>query len=240
MGSKSFAGVNRPPSVLDRASLYTNRILTEAQALTDQLVSVSIQEASNFKTATAMLGAGWVGRFTRIGALSSGRTLSQVIRGISHVPALAAESAAFARIEREINLLEGQKTTQPFQKDWARAAVALTGLKLFGGISRGQNILLQHFFTDLGLIGGHHAAHALGFMEKPQGHFAQQMLQAEALNWSQKGSLALMPGLSSKLLSMEMSLALYLRSRGTHVSSNQVSPFFPRLAVVAEGGHESF
>lgn len=40
MGSKSLTAINRSPSILDRASPIQNQPLTEAQALTDQIVYI--------------------------------------------------------------------------------------------------------------------------------------------------------------------------------------------------------
>src|SRR4030095_7643867 len=145
VGNASLPSFRRSSAILDRVSTTQNQPLTEAQALTDGLVSVSIQEGANLKTAAAMLGAGWVGRFPRIGAMSSlpgQRILPQLVRGASYVPALAAESAVFAGIERGFH-----PSRQPFQKDWAQAAVTLTGLKAFGGMTRTQNLIVQHLFT---------------------------------------------------------------------------------------------
>src|SRR4030095_3876377 len=239
MGSKSLGAVNRPSSVSDRGSFQTSSPLTEVQASTDRLVSVSIQEGTNLKTAATMLTAGWVGRATRLGGMTSApgqNILAHAIRGISYVPALAAESAAFAGIEREFRF-EGQKTTQPFQKDWARAAVTLTGLKLFGGIIRGQNIILQHLFTDVGLVGGQHTAHAAGLMDRAQGSLAQQMLQAEAMNWQMKGSLAVAHSLSPRLSAAERSLDIFLKNREPHLSyDRRAFPLFSPFTPVTEGG----
>src|SRR5262245_34536283 len=228
MAHKSLTAVDRSSSILDHASPIQSPKFTEAQVLTDQLVSVSIQEGSDLKTATAMLGAGLVGRATRIGAMASvpgNSLLTQGIRWGSYLPALAAESAGFSGLERGFHRLEGEKTAQPFQKDWARAAVTLTGLKLFGGINGGKNVILQHLFTDLGLVGGHQAAYAAGLMDRPQGGFAEQMLQAEATNWQMKGSLALAQGLSPRISAAEKSLDIFFKSQKTDLfSEGMASP----------------
>jgi|GEM_PF-2216037 len=234
MGSKSlFTAVDRSSSLLDRVSPIQSQPLSKTQAGVDQLVSLSIQEATNLKTAAAMLGAGWVARATRIGALSTlpGQAFA---RGASYVPALAAESAAFAGIERQFH-----PSSQPFQKDWARAAVTLTGLKAFGGMSRGQNIILQHLFTDLGLVGGHQAGSAIGLMDKPQGSFAQQMLMAEATNWQMKGSLAFAHSLSPRLSATEKSLDIFLNTGKANLPSTNGRVFSP-FVLATEGAPETF
>jgi hypothetical protein len=104
-----------------------------------------------------------------------------------------------------------------------------------GIAAEGQNLLLQHLLTDLGMVGGQQVGAQFGLVERPQGSFAQQMVQAEALNWSQKGGMALLHGLSPDLLPMEKSMDLYLRSQETDLFSKgqPALPFFSRL--VPEG-----
>src|SRR5262245_38115563 len=234
----SPSAIGARSSLLDRASLQNGQALTEVQALTDQLTSTFLQEATNLKTAAAMVGAGWVGRVARIGALGSvpGQgLLAQGLRLGSYVPALAAESAAFAGIERGFHRLEGHPVSQPFHRDWARAAVTLTALKGFGGLTQGQNIVLQHLTTDLGLVGGQHAAAAVGLTSRPQGSLAQQMLHAEATNLQMMGSMAFAQALSPGLSATERSLDVYLRSQEAGLSPVRRLPLSPALATAAAG-----
>jgi hypothetical protein len=233
----ALSAISRSYSILDRASV-PNFSLTEVQALTDQIVSTFIKEATDLRTAAAMLGAGWAGRATRIGALSAlpGQTiLPQLVRGASYVPALAAESAAFAGIERGFHHLEGHPSSQSFQRDWARAAVTLTGLKVFGGLSSGQNIILQHFVTDVGLVGTQNVAHTFGLTDAPHGNLARQMLQAEAMNWQMKGSLAFVHAAFPSLLAAEKSLDTFLYSQEGGLSAlGRSAPFSPEFAFAAQ------
>jgi|GEM_PF-7130856 len=235
----SPSAIGARSSLLDRASLQNGQALTEVQALTDQLASTFLQEATNLRTAAAMLGAGWVGRATRIGAMGSlpGRALlPQLVRGASYIPAMAAESAAFAGIERGFHNLEGHPSHQSFQSDWARAAVTLTGLKAFGALGAGQNLFVQHLVTDVGLVGSQHLVHAAGLTPAPRGSLAQQLLHAEATNLQMMGSMAMAHGLSPRLSAVERSLDIYLRSEPTRLPIPEVEgPLSSALATAAAG-----
>src|SRR4030095_2099224 len=218
----ALSAFGRRSSILDRSSLYQPTSLSEVQALTDNLTSTFLEEATNLRTAAAMLGAGWVGRATRIGALGAlpGQALlPQVTRVASFVPALAAESAAFAGIERGFHSLQRHPSSRSFTPDLARAAVTLVGLKAFSALGAGQNLILQHLTTDLGLVGSQHLAGAVGLTSRPTGSLAQQMLMAEATNWQMAGSLALAHGLSPRFTAAERGLDLYLHSQETSLPS---------------------
>src|SRR5262249_22289805 len=212
MSVKNMLGVSlRPDSgLLDRAVSHSS--LTQNQNLVDQTVSSSIDEATKGSTLLAMFGAGAVSRLTRTGVMSlavgEGTLLPLMARGGSYAIALANESATFAGIERGFH-----PSQTSFEKDWARAFINLGSLKLLGTMAEGQNLILQHLLTDLGMVGGQQVGAKFGLVEQPQGSVIQQLVQAEALNWSQKGGMALLHGLSPHLLSMEKSLDLYLRSR---------------------------
>src|SRR5215467_7108347 len=222
-------------NLLDRAGSSSSP-LSENQNLVDQMVSSSLSEATKGSTLLAMLGAGYVSRLTRAGVMSvalgeGSKFLPILTRGGSYAIALANESAAFAGIERGFH-----PSQTSFEKDWVRAFINLGSIKLLGNVAEGQNLLLQHLLTDLGMVGGQQVGAKLGFVEKPQGSLAQQMVQAEALNWSQKGGMALLHGLLPNLFPMEKSMDLYLRSREADLFSKEKSlPFFSRLAVEGPG-----
>jgi hypothetical protein len=235
----SLVATLRPPSgssLLDRAD-SSRASLSENQALIDQMISTSISEATQGSTLLAMFGAGAVSRLTRAGVMSlaigeGGKILPIVIRGGSYAVALANESAAFAGIEKGFH-----PSQTPFEKDWARALINLASLKLLGGAAQGQNPILQHLLTDLGMVEGQQVGAQFGIVERPQGNFAQQMVQAEALNWSMKGGMALLQGLSPNLLPMERSIDFYLQSKDTDLFSKGLSSsrFVPQLLPEGPG-----
>jgi hypothetical protein len=240
MSDKTSLGASLRPagSLLDRADSSPTP-LSENQTLVDQIVSSSVSEAAKGSTLLAMFGAGAVSRLTRAGvmslALGEGSPILPILtRGSSYAIALANESVTFAGIERGFH-----PSQTSFEKDWARAFINLGSLKLLGGAAEGQNLLLQHLVTDLGMVGGQQVGAQFGIVERPQGNFARQMVQAEVLNWSQKGGMALIHGLSPDLLPMEKSMDLYLRSREADLfPQEKSSPFFPQLAMATVGGPE--
>src|SRR5262245_58150579 len=181
-------------SLLDQSlsSHQDNTALTENQLLVDGMISQSLQEISKPATMVALVGAGFASRLTRIGVLDSVKNIAPtLVRGGSHVLALVNESAAFAEIERAFH-----PSKASFGKDWTKAFINLGSIKLLGGAAQGENPLIQHLLADLGMVGGLQVGFEFGLVEKPQGSFAQQMMQAEALNWSIKGTTALLHGLA--------------------------------------------
>src|SRR4029453_17506092 len=222
------------PNLLDRVS--STSTLSSDQILVDQLVDNSLSEATKGSTLLAMLGAGYAFRLTRLGTMGLPITeghslLTTLSRGASYAVALAGESATFAGIERGFH-----SSRTSFAKDWARAFISLGSIKLLGTAAQGQSLILQHLLTDLGMVGGQHLGAGLGLMEKPQGGLAQQMVQAEAMNWSMKAGQSLLQGLSPKLNTVEKSLDLFLRSQEMDLASPARPHFFyPQFATETAG-----
>jgi PBS lyase HEAT-like repeat-containing protein len=235
-------------SLLDRShSSQVNPQFTESQSLVDRTVSQSVEEIAKPETMLALLGAGGVSRLTRIGVMSAvplqeGKVfLPLLAKGGSYALSLANESAAFAGIERGFGHLEGRPSTESFEKAWARSAVSLGSLKFFGKVTEGQNIVLQHLSSNLGLVGAQNLGHAFQITDGPRGTLVEQMLQAEAMNWKMKGSMALLHGLSPNLFATERSLDLYLKNQETEQFFQwQSSPFFSQLMMAGNGGRGTF
>jgi serine/threonine-protein kinase len=220
-GPPSSAGT----TILSRGVSSPAAPLSQNQVLVDQLVSNSLTEATKGSTLTAMVGAGWVFRFARAGVLSlaplteGSAYLPTLLRGGSFATAFAAESATFTGIERSARLWEGPSSQESFLKEWGRSATNLGSLKILGGFARGQNVILEHFLSDLGMVAGNQLGSSLGLNSKSEGSFAEQMIQAEALNWSMKGGMHLVSSLAPGLSASEQSMDLYLRSQEKGLSS---------------------
>src|SRR4030095_8236762 len=241
MSGSSTKGISSPSrgSILDRVQPQTqSTALSESQSEVNQLVGNAISTVSDEKMMASLFTAGLAGRFIRLGTVATtGKSLVPIaVQGLSHATALAGESAVFAGTERKFAEWGGHARTQLFQKDWARAAINLGSIKLFGGVAAGQNLITQHFLIDSAMVAGHHAGYAFGVTDKPQGTLAQQMIHAEGMNLGMKGSLALLHGFSPRLSAMERSLDLTLKSYETKpFSENPPISFSPRLAWAAEG-----
>src|SRR4030095_12527168 len=244
MSGSSTKGISSPSrgSILDRVQPQTqSTALSESQSEVNQLVGNAISTVSDEKMMASLFTAGLAGRFIRLGTVATtGKSLVPIaVQGLSHATALAGESAVFAGTERKFAEWGGHARTQLFQKDWARAAINLGSIKLFGGVAAGQNLITQHFLVDPAMVAGHHAGYAFGVTDKPQGTLAQQMIHAEGMNLGMKGSLALLHGFSPKLSGMERSVDLALKSQEAGLfSQNQSIPFFSQPAMETAGGPE--
>src|SRR4030095_305464 len=236
---KGISSLSSRTSLLDRADPHTKtKAHSELQSEVDRLVGSAVSTVSDEKMMASLFAAGAAGSFIRLGTLAeSGKSFGPLAaEAMSHVTALAGESAVFAGMERKFAQWQGHKPTQSFQKDWARAAINLGSLKLLGGAAGGQNLITQHLLIDGGMVGGHHLGYAFGVTDKPKGSLAQQMIHAEGMNLGMKGSLALLHGFSPKLAAMERSLDLALKSYETRPpSENAGFSFFFKSVWVAEG-----
>ena|GEM_PF-5412801 len=227
-------------SILERAPLHSSPIfLTETQAHVDQLVTRSLDEATNWKTLAAITAAGAASRWIRLGSLNSASPLlsggstamNSVVRGASSGVALSGESAVFAGMNRT---LQPESTThRSFAQDWMKSAVDLGCLKAFGVLGRDQNFILRQLGADLGLVAGEHAAAALGLVPKPQGNFARQMVDAQALNLSLAAGTVLLNRLAPRLSAAEKSADLLLMSPPASLKAVPLTLSTPKLA--AEG-----
>jgi hypothetical protein len=228
-------------TLLERAhsASQSGKPLSEIQSQVDTLVTQSIDRAVDPKTLAAMVAGGFASRFARMGTLAAasplltkGQTiLPLLVRGGSYAVSLGAESFTFAGVNRELNRIEGHQPVQPFTQEWAHAALTLGALKSFGGLTKDQNIILQHLAADLGLVAGQNLGYASHLSPKPQGSFIAQMLGAEAMNWQMKGGMGLVHGLAPSLLPTERSMDLYLKSQ--EMGLQRPLPLFSKLA--AEG-----
>jgi hypothetical protein len=200
----------KTPTILERSS--TQSFLTPLQNQADLLVGDFTEQATDPQTLCAMVGAGAAYRLGRLASLGVGsRYLSQIpnlVRLGSLGIGLAAESATFAGLQRSFRTFEGQCPTQSFGKEWLNAAISLGSLKAFGKLAEGQNLALQHLFSDLGMVGSHHAASLAGLEAKPEGDLFSQFLHAEAMNWQMKAGMSLVHGLAPQLSAAERSMDL--------------------------------
>ena len=233
--------LHRNANILDRVDSPSQ--LSQTQSEVDRLVESGIASATDGKTMASFLAAGLAGKFIRLGSVPSGESLAlRLLQGLSPVAALAGESAVFTSLERGFTRIEGHAVPGSFQKDWARAALSLGSLKGMGALTATENFLVQHLAADLGLVGAQHLGHIFEITARPEGTFFQQMLQAEAMNLSLKGSQALLYGLCPSLVRMEKALDLYLKNDETDFLSwgSNVFPFsFPIPAGGVNGGISS-
>jgi hypothetical protein len=223
-------------SVLDRSlsAPSTSAIQTQVEGLVTDFVS----QATDLKTLGALTAGGLTFRAGRLATLAAGSrylsTVPSLVRMGSLAIGLAGESATFAGIQRGFRSLEGQVPTQSFGKEWLVSAISLGSLKLFGKLGEGQNLPLQHLFTDFGMVGAHHAAYFVGLEAKPEGNLASQLLIAEAMNWQMKAGMSLVHGLAPRVSATERAMDLTLKTQENNLGSlgsGIFRPLSPALAV---------
>jgi HEAT repeat protein len=238
---------SKNPTILDRSSSPT--YLSPLQNQVDGHVGDFIDQATDAKTLSAMVGAGMAYRLTRLGTLAAassllpeGNTLASLFaRGSSYALGLAGESATFAGMNRGFRLFEGRNPHESFGKEFLNSALSLGSLKFFGKLGEGQNLLFQHLLADSGMVASHHLAFLAHLEDKPEGDFFSQFLHAEAMNWQMKGSQTLLHGLSPNLFSTEQTLDRYLRNKETErFFQIHLPPSFSQVARAVNGEHRTF
>jgi hypothetical protein len=210
-------------TILERSS--SQNFLTPLQYQADQLVGEFADQATDLKTLCAMAGAGAAYRWGRLASLSLGTQYLAEIPGLVRIGSfgigLATESATFAGLQRSFKTFEGQSSAQSFSKEWLNTALSLGSLKFFGKLSEGQNLTLQHLFSDLGMVGAHHGASFLGIEDKPEGDFFTQLLHAEAMNWQLKVGMNLVHSLAPEFSASERSMDLLLKVNERRLGSDR-------------------
>lgn len=206
--------------------------LSSAQISVDAMLENFSEQASDPKMIVAMVGAGLAYRLTRAATLSAGMPLLSsngamlptLVRGTSYSTALAAESFTFTAINRSFHA----SSAQHFHQEWLDSAISLGSLKLFGSFAEGQNIVLQHLCSDLGMVSAHRFTSVLGLQAASQDDFLTQLFQAEVMNWQMKAGMSFVRSFLPGISRFQNSLDLTLRSqeRGFRTRSLALSPQF--------------
>ncbi|MFO1518175.1 MAG: hypothetical protein U1F57_00700 [bacterium] len=243
---------NSVESILTRESLTQASALTSTQSQVDVLVSRFSEEATNWRSLAAMATGSLFYRFGRMGTLalaSRASGLAPVLQAASYGVGLGTEVTAFEGTSRLLASVSGERTN-PHLWDWngrggwreglASSLVTFGMLKGAGSLAQGQNVVLQHLFSDLAMVGGQQVASGLGFMERPEGSIGEQLLHAEVTNLQLGLGMGLLHRFSPGLVSWERSLDLSLRAREnlgtTSVSSG--TQIGPREALAYAEGME--
>jgi hypothetical protein len=227
-----------PSSVLERSQSTAS--LSTVQKQVDGLVTDFTAQATDPQTLAALTAGGAAYRFGKFATLSAGSrytsSLPSLVRIGSFGIGLAGESATFAGVQRTFRSFEGQAPTQSFGKEWMSAAISLGSLKFFGKLAEGQNLALQHLFSDVGMVGAHHAAAFAGLEAKPEGDLFSQFLHAEAMNWQMKAGMGLVHGLAPRLSATERAMDLTLKSQENNLASLGSGIFRPLSPSLAAEG----
>lgn len=248
-GLSPITGTTAVETVLTRATLSQEATLTTAQAQIDGMVSHFVQEATDLRTLASMGTGSLFYRFGRIGTMALAARAPQaasLLQIASYGVGLFSEVAAFEGTQRSLASLSGDSTNANlwrwsgrggWQEGLGSSLITFGLLKGSGALAREQNVFAQHLFSDLAMVGGHQAAAAFGFLPRPEGSFAEQLLHAEVTNLQLGAGMSLVHHAAPGLSAFERSLDLSLQSSVLPASRNSrrfLPSFSPEFAL-AEG-----
>ncbi|MFO1520385.1 MAG: hypothetical protein U1F57_12115 [bacterium] len=243
-------------SVLSRfseTSLSQSASLSSAQAMVDGLTSRFVEEATRPSALLAMSTGSLFYRFGRIGSLALASRMgaaAPVMRVASYGIGLLSEVSAFEGTSRLFATVAGDRSN-PNLWSWngrggwreglASSLVTFGMLKLAGHATQEQNLIFQHLFSDMAMVGGHQVSSAFGWTPRPEGTLAEQLLHAEVTNLQLGLGMGLLHQFSPGLHAFERSLDLSLNAQESTFRSRDRengSLFLPRFAFASEGFRE--
>ncbi|MFO1520383.1 MAG: hypothetical protein U1F57_12105 [bacterium] len=218
---------NNNLSIFSRTSLFEESRVSIVQSQVDGMVSSFVEEATDFRTLAAM-GAGSVfyrlGRGGTLALASRAQQAAPLLRLASYGIGLGAEVSAFEGTNRLFSTFSGNHVSPNLWRWSGRGGIgeglfhsflSFGLLKGAGSFAQNQNIFVQHLFSDLAMVGGHHAVAALGGLPRPEGGLAEQFLHAEATNLQLGLGMSLMhfalPGLSAFERGLDLSIRAQMR-----------------------------
>ncbi|MFO1518980.1 MAG: hypothetical protein U1F57_04855 [bacterium] len=224
--------------------------LSATQAEADQIVSGFLDQASDWKNLAALSAGSVAYRLGRVASLSFSEKplLALPLKFLSYGVGLSAEVSAYEISHRLLETFSGD-LSNPNRWKWAGkgglaqglglSAVTFSTLKGASSLSEGQNVVLQHLFSDMAMVGGHQLGSALGFIPAPEGGLPEQLLHAEATYLQLQAGMGIHYLLSPRLLAAEKAWDLKIRSRerpfSTFLSDLSPSPLFAMAANPVSG-----
>lgn len=192
--------------------------------MVDGMVSHFVEESTNFRSLAAMATGSLFYRLGRIGTLAFAARAPQVaplLNIASYGIGLGSEVTAFEGTNRLLATLSGDTSNPNLwrwggQGGWGRGLASsfinFGLLKGSGHLLRQENVVLQHLFSDLSMVGGNNLVGALGLLPRPEGTFAEQMLHAEITNLQLGLGMGLLHTLAPGMAAFERSLDLSIQS----------------------------
>jgi calcineurin-like phosphoesterase family protein len=192
--------------------------LSSLQSQVDGMVGGFAEQATDWRSLSAMMTGGIAYRLGRIGAVAAG-TGHLVSAGIG----LGAEVSAFEMTNRSLTALTGDGAFHPNLWRWEgqggirqgllSSLITFGSLKGAGQLAQGENVMVQHLLQDTGMVLGHQVSGAFGIAERPHENLVEQFLHAEATNLQFGAGLALAHSLAPGLHGLERGLDLSLFSQ---------------------------
>src|SRR4030095_3255871 len=180
-----------PLSLLDTKSSIPNPGLSSVQKQVDWAVGSFADQVIDWKSMAAILAGTGAYRLGRMGIAGTGK--GGVLKTFSVGAGSAAEVLAFEITQRSLgSLIVSEKNgtanlwrwsgSRGLEQGLLSSLITFGTLKGAGALTQGENLILRHASQDLGMVLGHQLAFFGGAGPKPQGSFAEQILEAEAVN----------------------------------------------------------
>src|SRR5262245_32157317 len=208
------------------------------------LVGGFTQQATDWRSLSAMMAGGIAYRMGRIGTMTVGVQNFEHLRRVASVGiGLGTEVTAFEMTNRTLQSVgaglvsahfEGHPQGVPLQARnlwrWEGSGgirqgllssfITFGSLKGSARVAQGENVVVQHLLQDTGMVLGHQVSASFGITDRPQGTLAEQFLHAEVTNLQLSAGMALAQGVAPGIQGLDRGLDLSLRA--TNVGANLV------------------
>ncbi len=193
--------------------------LNSTQREMDETLNHFSEEACDWKNLLAMTTGSFAYRLGKIGAYSLGSS-----KYLSPLFGLASEVTVYRGVTSLLNSF--RPPLHSSASSWFNDFVNFGTLKFFGKISQNQNLFLQHFIQDSGMVAAQHLAYTLQLSPAIQGTLSEQFLHAEIMNLQMNAGMALFHGISQgKILHAEKSLEIFIETKMNPANfSNSLTP----------------
>lgn len=217
-------------NLLARNDLSDGRfLLTEAQLRLDTNLRSFSHEASDASNLLAMLAGTFAYRLTKVAVLSA--PCARFNKWMAPALGVLSEVASY----RTVNSILSKEAASHFTHSWLGDFVTFSSLRVFGSLTRGQNVLWGHSLQSLGMVAAHQLTYAMQLSAKPAGNFFEQVLEAERSNLALAVGHALMATLTGNRLTQKETL---LDLRANTIQAGVVRQNLPSLraqsAVMAQ------
>jgi hypothetical protein len=234
----------RPRSLLDGVEyqgLSSSSPITPLQSQVDGLVGGFVEQATDWRSLSAMMAGGMAYRVGKLGAMAAGTG-----RLASAAIGLGVEVSAFEMTHRSLTALTGENHLNSNLWRWEgqggirqgllSSLITFGSLKGAGRLAQGENVVVQHLLQDTGMVLGHQVSAAFNITQRPTGTLAEQFLHAEATNLQLGAGMALAHHVTPGIQGIERGLDLALQSQ------INLTPLWKRggrgdFAFATAGGH---
>lgn len=214
--------------------------LSHAQLKLDSFTESVSNQAGTSQTLIAITMGSLFYQIGRVGTLALASQVSRFAPALnlsSYGIGLGCEVLAFEGTNRALETLSENHTNTNlwnwngnggWREGFTSTLFTLGSLKAFGNAFQNQHFLIQHFSSDLGMVGSQNALGILGWAPAPQGNILEQLAHAEVtcLQLAAGGHLLHMiaPGIRTVERNLNVSNSVYESSSKTITETTDLLP----------------